>query len=366
MSRRYVMLTCVLLTASLSPSADEGRIPIFVPTVINQPGSYFVSRPITSNVVIVTINASGVVLDLNDMTLTNTTDFNSVIVLAAGVSDVVIRNGRIVRGFRGIHAPSVGDLVVEGIDFTGTAAAAVLVESGQSVSVLNNTMTNCGGGPGADFIVLGVTAAAGYTGGRIVGNEIVNTPYVAIDLTNLVQAQISDNRIIGAYLTSCIGVGIRMSGGRNNDIERNVIRQSGCGIFADGVGSRIRGNLLSEIDECAISTFTDGNEISENVVRDTGDGFDCPQGIQVGGSFNTVRSNTVTNVRGDGILISGSNNMIDNNVSEGHIAALPVPPCGVRFNNGNAHVYRGNMLRGNIGGGACGVLAGNTSSGNFL
>ena len=366
MSRRYVLLACVLFTAVLSPTADEGRIPIFVPTVINQPGSYFVSRPIASNVVIVSINASGVVLDLNGMTLTGTSDATSVIALAPGVGDVVIRNGRIVRGFRGIHAPSVGDLVVEGIDFTGTAAAAVFVESGQNVSVLNNSMNNCGAGPGADFVVVAVTAAAGYTGGRIVGNEIINTPYVAIDAINLVQAQISENRITGAFLTSCIGVGIRLTGGRNNAVENNVIRQSGCGIFSSGDGSRIRGNLLSEIDECAISTFTNGNDIAENVLRDTGDGFDCPQGIQVGGSFNYVRSNTITNVRGDGILVSGSNNMIDNNVSEGHTAILPQPPCGLRFNNGNGHVYRGNALRGNVGGAVCGTLAGNTSSGNFL
>jgi parallel beta-helix repeat protein len=366
MPRRRVFLTCVLIAASASLVADEGRIPIFVPTTIIQPGSYFVSRPISANVVIVTINASDVVLDLNGMTLSGTSPATTVIELGAGVTHVIIRNGHILGGLRGIHAASAGEVTIEGIEFMRTAAAAVLIDSGQNINVRHNTMLDCGGGPGADFIVIGITAAAGYTGGNIVGNEIRNTPYVAIGVTDLQHAQISDNRIIGAYLTSCIGVGITMSGGRNNSVERNVIRQSGCGIFASGDGARIRANLLSEIDECAISTFSNGNDIADNILRDTGDGLDCPQGIQVGGSYNNVRSNTITNVKGDGILVSGSNNMIDNNVSEGHTAILPVPPCGLRFNNGNAHVYRGNMLRGNAGGGVCGTLAGNTSSGNFL
>jgi parallel beta-helix repeat protein len=199
-----------------------------------------------------------------------------------------------------------------------------------------------------------------------VGNEITDTPFVAIQVSNFQNAQINDNRITGAFSTSCIGQGINLSGGRSNSVERNVIRQSGCGIFATADGSRIRNNLLSEIDECAIFTGSNGVDISENVIRDTGDGNDCPQGIFVAGSFSHVRSNTITNVRGDGISVSGSNNMIDNNLSEGHTAILPQPPCGLRFNNGNGHVYRGNILRGNVGGAVCGTLAGNTSSGNFV
>src|SRR5438034_320997 len=76
--------TCLVLAALAAGPliADEGRIPVFAPTVITQPGYYVLTRDISvSGGHVITIQANNVTLDLNGRTIVSS---------GVGVADDVV------------------------------------------------------------------------------------------------------------------------------------------------------------------------------------------------------------------------------------------------------------------------------------
>ena len=121
----------------------EPRTPISSVYNISAPGSYYLTTNITANLVTevaISINASGVTLDLNGFTISSTGNYSVAagaggIELGSGLSDITIRNGHLRGGVTynsgtGTYSEfGFGD----GISYSGTQPVNVHV-SGVSVS----------------------------------------------------------------------------------------------------------------------------------------------------------------------------------------------------------------------------------------
>ena len=101
-------LALLLTLASLPAMAGEGRIPLWEPTVIDQPGHYVLTRDISADTgPVINIQADGVTLDGNGYTISLSSTTEPVIQIGGvGVSQtgIVLSNSKVSGGLHGIRA----------------------------------------------------------------------------------------------------------------------------------------------------------------------------------------------------------------------------------------------------------------------
>jgi nitrous oxidase accessory protein NosD len=297
--------------------ADEGRIPVFEQTTISAPGSYVVTRNITApGGDVVTIDSDDVTLDLNGMTLTNSSvsGGDAVIEISDGKSNIEIRNGRLSGGSIGIYYYSVANktrVVVENIECIGAADYGIMINPVEYAEVLNCRIVNTGTG-------IYLYISPGTFGGKVVGNWVESCRYAGIGLVGLQGGEVRGNRVYN-YSHESGNAGIRIVLGEGNIIEGNTVRAGPAATNARGIEVASGGNLIS------------GNTVS-----------DTYWGIWSGNDKNGNR--IVGNVcKGNsiGIIVTGDFNILDFNQCEGNGTGLYLD---VPADN---NVYRFNMLRGN-------------------
>ena len=302
--------------------ADEGRIPVSRPTTIAASGHYILTRNITIPSGMATgilIQASNVSLDLNGFTIFGTPccgGVETLIQIAPGVSNVVIRNGRLSGGAKGITdtGPPAGEkLRIEQVEIVQGISGIQLHYSGQ-VEILSCHVN-------ADSAGIDVSS----DGGRFEDSEIICSSGNWLTLSGR-RAQVRENRIFAG------GRGILVSGGGGNTVQDNTIQDGdpGIQINADSPRNLVTGNVITAGLNMGLSILSDGNRIAENVI---------------GGN------------PGDGISISGSFNLVEGNQVEANA-------CGINFLTAGSHLYRNNMLRGNSVLPVCG-MANTNGGGNF-
>lgn len=116
-----------------SAGAGDGRTPISGGSggaYISQPGSYVLTGNITSAFNAVVIDASDVTLDLNGYTITSTATNADTLVLSSNRRDLIVRNGIIVGGLRGIVTGPVTNVLLE--DLVVLRSRTVGIEVGGS------------------------------------------------------------------------------------------------------------------------------------------------------------------------------------------------------------------------------------------
>lgn len=140
-----IFLTATILAASLAHAGD-GRIPIYeVPTVIDEPGSYYVTRDFTyfKSDVLITIASDDVTIDLAGHTL-RTTGAASVIASTNHPTNVKIFGGNLIGGLHGIHLHNTTgarfDVKLSDVNVTGTSASGIYVRSGDLVVARSNVV----------------------------------------------------------------------------------------------------------------------------------------------------------------------------------------------------------------------------------
>src|SRR6059036_1071883 len=152
--------------------ADEGRIPIFQPTTITQPGHYIVTRNISAPGTVVRIATDDVVLDLNGHSLTSLSgcagDVPYVIFIdgLAGARDVVIRNGHLVNGCNGIRAVSGAPrsrIRIEEVEIEGSGDYSLMIIGPETLDIIRCYLHDATAG---GMFVNG----SGSFGGRILSN----------------------------------------------------------------------------------------------------------------------------------------------------------------------------------------------------
>ena len=333
------ILTAALYAAAASRLwADEGRTPIFKPTIITRPGDYVLTRDVVAaGDVAISIQASGVTLDLHGHTISDPSTSFALVGLGQGATDVTIRNGRLVGGTYGVLYGSGSPRVrvrLERLRLVGPLSTGIFISGAEEVEVLSCDIT---GGPSQPFGIY-VVGVIGPFGGRFVDNSIETQGNDALYLDGFLGGEIRGNRITSA--TKPGAYGINLQGAPNtphggNLIEGNtVILGAANGIFLCG--------------DC------DSNVIIRNVVGGNGG-----TGIVAQSGGNRIAENVLAGNGSVGIGISGSRNLVEGNIVKDNFS------CGVSFVGlGTENAYRNNLLRGNTGGAICGTAT--DAGGNIL
>jgi parallel beta-helix repeat protein len=269
------LVPIVGLMAALPSLAAEGAVPVWEPMDIHEPGHYVLTRSIYSDEPrTIGIHSGDVVLDLNGFTVGNLNPEQGIAIeFLLGdfpIRNVTIRNGVLRSACRGIMLDTayhdVGPVRIRGLSFETEKEGIYSI------------------GHGVERL-------------RAVENEFTSGPTGS-----------------GIFLISC----------KACEISRNLVRDGGEGIFSGGNGSRIEGNVISDV---------------------------AYYGVDVGGDNNLVWNNTITNCGADGLYVWGTGNHVERNVLIGNSG------YGLNFLTGG-NVYRGNTARGNAGTGCAGTASG--------
>jgi len=355
---RYPVSIAVAAALALGLShGDEGRIPIYQPTTITQPGHYIVTRDIAvSSGVIVRIMATGVTVNLNGHTLSSTSMAENLIEGNPGppdVAGVAIRNGQLVGGAEAIHCTPPNPIVIrlEGLKIAAAAERGIYVQGADVVEIRDTSVRAAGGfalevagtttptramitgsvlaGPGA----LRLSNAVGTVRDNIMmlpPNPIL-PPSPIVELLNAAGSLLEGNGISwddGSFALPAV----QLTGSTGVVLERNVIHGAGGtaanhGISVDATSFQavVRGNSITRCGGNGIRLESSGAQVEGNLVNANGLAGTLA-GIYAGGDNNALEANRVAFNSGAGIF----------------------------FFNSSGHIYRDNILRANSGGAIAG------------
>jgi hypothetical protein len=197
----------------------EPRTPISGVFNIAAPGSYYLTTNITLNLINqvgISINASGVTLDLNGFTIGSTADYSAVegggaIELGSGLSDITIRNGHLRGGIKYTSGTYSEFGFGDGINYSGTAPVNVQVSG---VSVAGCLYYGINLGTGNSTVVDGCTVETAGSYGIEAASVLRSTAYqcgtaivgkIAIDCYGYSTSGVGVNALQTAH--NCYGVG---------------------------------------------------------------------------------------------------------------------------------------------------------------
>jgi len=362
MRRRVLVLIALALVPAGVFRSDEGRIPIYRPTVITQPGHYVVTRDIAVSAgIVLDVQVPGVTVDLNGHTLASSSLTDDVIKIGdpnlLGDPNVKILNGRLQGGGIAIHAipPGPCKLTVQDVVIGDSNIKGIFVEETSQAEIHGIVINGRMSMPGP---MIDLRASS-------------TRPRCSATISEIRSYGGPDSK--GIALTHVVGV-----------IQDGVIQEIGSGMgapgpaisFIDAPGSTIQGMTIQWVQEGGDPSInlinSSGIIINDNNLRGpataasptshhgifadsashdltltnnsiTGAGGD---GIHVDSQGNLLLGNLVGRNTGEGIFIAGSNNLVDGNKVAGNLGN------GLYFNTtggaGHAHVYRNNVLRGNL------------------
>jgi parallel beta-helix repeat protein len=337
----------VLALGTTGALADEGRIPIFGPTTITQPGSYVVTRGISvASGDALTIATSGVSLDLNGKAIHDDDASAAVIRIGGNVQNLHIRNGQLDGGSYGIAADTVGSntLWLDDLTITGAASDGVMAPYAGYFE-----MHRC------SFVSL-------PTNGVNVSGGSPSTPLRGI----VENSRFIDVANYGLSVGFAAGFQIRQNIFSNQGGQTITL---GSGALLDAGGYVVEGNTLTSsplsigsVPTAGIVAVSPGVLITNNLVTGYATGIVLSGG---GGRLvgNIVRAGVAVQPgTGNGVYLGGTPGathvMIEDNEIEGNGG------CGIRlFSTATGNAYRNNMLRGNAGGAVCDSGTGNTDAG---
>jgi parallel beta-helix repeat protein len=361
--RRGMMIT-LLLVAATSPAlrADEGRIPIFRPTRITQPGHYVVTRNIAVTAgILLDIQAGGVTVDLNGHTLSSSSTTDDLVQFTCpGAQDPPvpdrILNGNLVGGLNTIHAipPGPCKLSFENLQIGDPSIRAILVEETGQVE-MHGIIVNDRPSPSVGPMIDLRATSTGPRGSAVISNiRLYDGPDTkGIWLSHVVGHLFAG--VIDIDGSGSPGPAINLADASGSSIRDVVINWSQEGgdpsinlVYSSGV--LIAGNILRCDGSVRTATthhgiFADALSHDTEIINNsiTGAGGD---GIHLESRGNNLFGNLVNSNGGNGVFVAGDNNLVDGNKVGGNLLD------GLFFNTaGNPpHVFRHNVLRGNLAG----------------
>src|SRR5262245_19934643 len=209
----WVSGTLSLILMANGLLADEGRIPIFQPATIAQPGDYVLTRDLTLTPgQVITIHSDNVILDLNGHTLTGASS-GYLVKIDDGFKDIVIRNGRLTGsgGEVGVYYLSTTNrtrIQLDGLEIANVDTG-ILIKDAEYVEVRSCKIR--------DFVQNGVLVL-GFSdtfGGRFLRNTITgltnamsNVVVTGLNLHALRGGEIRENIVTGPGTSASIGISI--------------------------------------------------------------------------------------------------------------------------------------------------------------
>jgi hypothetical protein len=252
----------------LTLSQVEPRTPITNTTsvVISAPGSYYLTGNITvSTNNAITINASGVTLDLNGFTVSSTapTPNANGILLAAGLSDITILNGHIRGGVTNSGGVYAGSGFGDGINYTSQEPFNVLVShvtvagcenegihfgTNSSTAVDSCTVQTVGG---EGIAASTVTRSTAYQcGGNGIEANIVSDCYG--------YSTGGDGLVASFSANNCCGVSTGSGAGLAANIANNCYGQSSTGNGLDATSANNCSGVSSNGDGLSVAQTATG------------------------------------------------------------------------------------------------------------
>ena len=250
-----------LVPPGTSPTGD-GRIRIFRPVTITEPGSYVVTRNIvgTSSNPVVRIASSNVQVDLGGFTFR--TGGYGAGVIAENVESIVVENGNIIQeqgengiGFYSVRHFSIRHLVVTKTDFS--AGGGILLSNCENGTVEYNTVGGAFEGP------LWISGSRNVIARH---NVLSNTDCEAGVYLGGDALTLADN-----LLDACSSIHVSGSGNKivNNDVRSHSWYPA---ITVNGSRNRIEGNTLVDNPNGGLwfDEFSSDNFYSDNFARGNG------------------------------------------------------------------------------------------------
>lgn len=357
---RRVAVPILLLAAVIAAplGAAEGKIPIWMPTIITQPGYYLLTRDISGSAgPVISIPADGVTLDLNGHTIGQTSMTAPAIDIGGatgGTKGIVIQGGKVQGGLHGIVSSGPGDempIVLSDLILSGQMQSAVKAVgfgqlSAQGIIIVNGNvgfelLESAAGQPPPPNPPRAMIRNADIRA----GGGIHCTGVICSIRDSSFQYQPADPMAVTPALSfsgvdggEAVGIVIQggMPAGSAAPCWIEVVSSSGIII----VGGKIQGpGPVAGGADCIGADATSSDVVIQNTTL-TGCAGD---GIHALGSDMIIEDGKITGAGGHGIFAGGSNFIIE----DGKITANG--GSGIWFQTGG-HVYRGNVLRGNTGG----------------
>lgn len=333
---RLLEVAAVVGATAIAAHADEGRIPIYQATTINQPGSYVLTRDIPSgSTTAIQINASDVDLDLGGRRILR--DGGSLAInIASGTTNVRVHDGVISGAYAGIYSAGTTMARIEDIWLSSVTNGITLF------GAVETTIARCHvQAPLASGIYVKCPVGAPATL-SIVDCEVSSAGGDAILVYEADGAVIRGNRVRGFGLSSASGgyAGIFVDGpSRSCVVEANVVVGGDDDMAIRNAGSdcRIEGNTAATSKVGIYSTGARptirGNIASSNV----------DDGIYSGGAHGSLLENSASGNGDEGIFAAGPYTLILANHSEANLG------YGIQASGATIR-YRDNMLLGNTQG----------------
>ena len=353
-NQRILGLLAVLLAVVTVPAfADEGRTPLYEPTTITMPGSYVVTRNISSATgPVLTITAEGVSVDLNGFELNGGDPAAPVVLFDPPDTEADHRDhyfnlfgGNIVGGVHGVQVTGAErrNVHLHHLQVGGAADAAVRVHNTGNFHAEMVTVVE-------SLVGFDLMCPMGDTCGPAMMDQVNVHASRGVQCSG-VTCSVEDSSFV------VLGGMIRLTDAPNSHVQGNnamvftggfnpqpeppariadVVR-SGAANFE---GNSFQGAGLSNgsHDGIVFDAMSPHGRIVDNLVSMAGD-----DGIRVLGNDTLVAHNAVVGAGGTAIVVDGTNNFLQTNKVSG------CGGFGMDFQNGN-HVMRGNILLGNDGG----------------
>ena len=348
-------ISLILAVVAMVPLAqsDEGRTPLYEPTTINMPGSYVLTRDLSSPTgPVLTIMTEGVTVDLNGFEIHGMDPAAPAILFDPPISEadhgdnyLSLHGGSVVGGLYGLHVTGgqKRNVTLHHMLFGGAVNTAVRVDD---VGSFQASMVD--------------------TVETVVGFDLMCQPPDPCGPATVRDSNIQASRGVQCTGVTCgirgnsftaLGSAIRLFNSPNSYVEQNqVVICPTCFnpqpeppawplFFQDSPGAFVGSNTIfgdptpnGMNHGISIQGLSPGARIAGNSVHGVGD-----NGIQVLSTDAVVSNNLVTGVGGSGVVVDGMNNFVEGNKMSNCGA------YGVDFLGGD-HVYRGNILLGNDSG----------------
>jgi hypothetical protein len=319
------------LTAPERKNCEEciGCVRVSAPTVITEPGCYYV----TNNIVaasgdIIVIRANDVSLDLKGHTVGLTGHTDPVIRIDPGFTGITVFNGTLTGGKPAVILQSPtgpgSRLHFKNLTVKGYSHLAFDLTGLDQLDIIECKIIS-----GSDHGVMAFPIANGAYSGHVLGNTFRCSNSNILSLSGVRGAIIRGNHLTG--------------------------EADQFGIHVDGPANLIDGNTIASVHGTGIHVQGNGNLVTNNTVNHAG-----ISGIRVLNDDNRIAGNVVQGCRESGIQIRGTRNLI-----EGNQACEQQQGFGLEFVSATGNAYRNNMLLGNPAG-AVGGGPGNTDAGGNI
>jgi parallel beta-helix repeat protein len=251
------------IEAAIAAQPSDPRTPITsLPTTISQPGSYYLVGNLDSTGHGITIQASGVTLDLGGFSLTGDGDPGDYGIHVAGatnapIENLVITGGRISGFFHGLYCQFMNNSRIEQMVVSGNANIGVYLNGGISGQCNGNTIANCTISGNTNYGVH-LTGESGQCDGNTIANCTIsgNTKY-GVYLYGGGGGQCDGNTIRGNTISKNGIKGIRLYVVDGTRVEANhVWGTTGLSSYGIQTGSGTGNFILKNTCVGQVNNFT--------------------------------------------------------------------------------------------------------------